>query len=61
MDITLNPFEIKTIESSTPIQITMEDGSKYVAYQFKFGNKTTYQTRDEKTYIVEVIDDDSEI
>ena len=54
MEIILNPFEIETIESNTPICITMEDGSKYVAYQFKFENKTVYQTRESTTHVVEV-------
>lgn len=58
MEIRLNPFEIDTIESNTPICITMEDGSKYIAYQFKFDNKIVYQTRDSITYVVEVKDDD---
>lgn len=60
MEITLNPFEIKTIESNTPICITMEDGSKYMAYQFKFDNKTVYQTRDSITHVVEVKDNDTD-
>lgn len=59
MEIRLNPFEINTIESNTPICITMEDGSKYMAYQFKFDNKTVYQTRDSITHVVEVQDDDT--
>ena len=54
MGIALNPFEIDTIESDAPVCITMEDGSKYVAYQFKFDNKTVYQTRDSITHVVEV-------
>lgn len=58
MEIRLNPFEIETIESDTPICITMEDDSKYIAYQFKFENKTVYQTRDSITHVVEVKDND---
>lgn len=58
MEIRLNPFEIDTIESNTPICITMEDGSKYIAYQFKFDNKIVYQTRDSITHVVEVKDDE---
>ena len=54
MEIILNTFEIDTIESNTPVCITMEDGSKYVAYQFKFENKTVYQTRDSIEHIVTV-------
>ena len=60
MEIILDPFEIETIESNTPVCITMEDGSKYVAYQFKFENKTVYQTRDSITHVVEVKDNDTD-
>ncbi|HFI0464407.1 TPA: hypothetical protein ACGO1T_001760 [Streptococcus suis] len=59
MEIRLNPFEIDTIESNTPICVTMEDGSKYIAYQSKFENKTVYQTRDSIAHVVEVKDNDT--
>lgn len=58
MDIRLDPYEIKKIESNTPICITMEDGTEYISYQFTFENKTVYQTRDSITHVVEVKDDD---
>lgn len=58
MEIRLNPFEIDTIESNTPICITMEDGAEYISYQFTFENKTVYQTRDSITHVVGVKDDD---
>lgn len=55
MKIELNPFKIKTIESNTPIRITMDDGTEYTAYCFEFTNKTTYESVDEdKEYRVEV-------
>lgn len=55
MKIELNPFKIKTIESNTPIRITMDDGTEYTAYGFEFTNKTTYESvNEDKEYRVEV-------
>ena len=54
MDIRLDPYEIKTIEANTPVRITMEDGTEYIAYQFEFKDKTIYQTSEEIIHVVEV-------
>ena len=32
----IDPTEIKSIESNTPVTITFNDGSRFIAYSFVF-------------------------
>ena len=43
----IDPTEIKTIKSNTPITITFTDGSSITAYNFEFIDMTHYRTRGE--------------
>lgn len=43
----IDPYEIKKIESNTPITITMEDGSTFTAYNFEFINKVSIRSTDD--------------
>lgn len=42
----IDPYEIRTIESNTPITIRMEDGSTFIAYNFEFIDKESVRSRD---------------
>ena len=43
----IDPTEIKSIESNTPVTITFTDGSSVTAYNFEFKDITHYATRRE--------------
>ena len=57
MDIKIDPTEIKSIESSTPVTITFDDGSTITAYSFIFEDMTHYVSRDEEAWEVSIKDD----
>ena len=43
----IDPTEIETIKSNSPVTITFTDGSSITAYNFEFENLTHYATRRE--------------
>ena len=43
----IDPTEIVTIESNSPVTITFTDGSSVTAYNFEFKDLTHYATRRE--------------
>ena len=49
----IDPTEIKSIESNTPITITFNDGSRFTAYSFVFEDAT----REDEVWEVTVKDD----
>ena len=53
----IDPTEIKSIESHTPITITFDDGSRFTAYSFIFEDATHYATREDEAWEVTVKDD----
>ena len=53
----IDPTEIKSIESRTPITITFNDGSRFTAYSFIFEDATHYATREDEAWEVNVKDD----
>lgn len=59
----IDPYEIKTIESITPITITMEDGSTFTATRFKFINQEASHSidGDYDGFSAEVQEDDSKV
>lgn len=48
----INPVEIKSITSNTPITITFNDGSTIKAYNFYFKDLTRYTSRESDEYKV---------
>lgn len=57
MKDSIDPTEIKSIESSTPVTITFDDGSRITAYNFIFEDTTHYATRDDEAWEVSIRDD----
>ena len=53
----IDPTEIKSIESNTPITITFNDGSRFTAYSFVFEDATHYVSREDEAWEVTVKDD----
>ena len=53
----IDPTEIKSIESHTPITITFNDGSRFTACSFIFEDATHYATREDEAWEVTVKDD----
>ena len=43
----IDPTEIETIKSNSPVTITFTDGSSVTAYNFEFKDITHYATRGE--------------
>lgn len=56
MKDSIDPTEIKSIKSSTPVTITFNDGSTITAYSFIFEDATHYATRDDEAWEVNVRD-----
>ena len=46
----IDPTEIETIKSNSPVTITFTDGSSITAYNFEFKDITHYATRREGDY-----------
>ena len=57
MKDSIDPTEIKSIKSSTPVTITFNDGSTITAYSCIFEDATRYATRDDEAWEVNVRDD----
>ena len=57
MKNSIDPTEIRSIESSTPVTITFDDGSTITAYSFIFEDMTHYVTRDDEAWEVSIRDD----
>ena len=53
----IDPTEIKSIESNTPVTITFNDGSGFTAYSFVFEDATHYASREDEAWEVTVKDD----
>ena len=53
----IDPTEIKSIESNTPVTITFNDGSRFTAYCFVFEDATHYVSREDESWEVTVKDD----
>ena len=53
----IDPTEIKSIESNTPVTITFNDGSRFTAYSFVFEDATHYASREDDSWEVTVKDD----
>ena len=54
MKNSIDPTEIRSIESSTPVTITFDDGSTITAYSFIFEDMTHYVTRDDEAWRVDL-------
>lgn len=50
----IDPVEIKSITSNTPITITFNDGSTITAWGFYFKDLTHYTSREDDDYTVTV-------
>ena len=57
MEMSIDPTEIKSIKSSTPVTITFNGGSTITAYNFIFEDTTHYATRDDEAWEVSIRDD----
>lgn len=57
MKDSIDPTEIKSIKSSTPVTITFDDGSTITAYSFIFEDATHYASREDEAWEVNVKDD----
>ena len=57
MEIKIDPTEIRSIESNTPVTITFNDGTKFTAYSFVFEDLTHYASREDEAWEVTVKDD----
>ena len=57
MKNSIDPTEIKSIESSTPVTITFNDGSTITAYSFIFEDATHYASREDEAWEVNLKDD----
>ena len=57
MKNSIDPTEIKSIKSNTPVTITFDDGSTITAYNFIFEDTTHYATRDDEAWEVSIRDD----
>ena len=53
----IDPTEIKSIESNTPVTITFNDGSRFTAYSFVFEDMTHYASHEDEAWEVTVKDD----
>ena len=53
----IDPTEIKSIESNTPVTITFDNGNTVTAYSFIFEDATHYATREDEAWEVTVKDD----
>ena len=53
----IDPTEIKSIESNTPITITFDNGNTLTAYSFVFEDLTHYASREDEAWEVNVKDD----
>ena len=49
MKNSIDPTEIKSIKSNTPVTITFDDGSTITAYSFVFEDAENYVKRKDKT------------
>lgn len=49
MEMSIDPTEIKSIKSSTPVTITFNDGNTLKAYSFVFEDAENYVKRKDKT------------
>lgn len=54
MKNSIDPTEIKSIESSTPVTITFNDGSTFTAYSFIFEDTTHYVSREDESWRVDL-------
>ena len=57
MKNSIDPTEIRSIESSTPVTITFDDGSTITAYSFIFEDTTHYVSREDEAWKVSIRDD----
>ena len=57
MDMKIDPTEIKSIESNTPVTITFDNGNTVTAYSFIFEDATHYASREDEAWEVTVKDD----
>ena len=48
----IDPTEIKSVTSNTPITITFNDGSRVTAWEFYFKDLTRYTSRESDDYTV---------
>ena len=53
----IDPTEIKSIESNTPVTITFDNGNTVTAYSFVFEDATHYASREDEAWEVTVKDD----
>ena len=53
----IDPTEIKSIESNTPVTITFDNGNTVTAYSFIFEDATHYASREDEAWEVTVKDD----
>ena len=61
MDIKIDPTEIKSIESSTPVTITFDNGNTLTAYSFIFEDLTHYATRENESWGINIKADLQEV
>lgn len=54
MKNSIDPTEIRSIESSTPVTITFDDGSTITAYSFIFEDMTHYVSREDESWIADL-------
>lgn len=54
MKNSIDPTEIKSIRSSTPVTITFDDGSTITAYSFIFEDMTHYVSREDESWRVDL-------
>ena len=52
----IDPTEIKSIESNTPVTITFDNGNTVTAYSFIFEDATHYASREDEAWEVTVKD-----
>ena len=52
----IDPTEIRSIKSNTPVTITFNDGTKFTAYSFIFEDATHYASRGDEAWEVTVKD-----
>ena len=53
----IDPTEIKSIKSNTPVTITFDNGESFTAYNFVFEDATHYVSREDESWEVTVKDD----
>ena len=54
MKNSIDPTEIKSIKSSTPVTITFNDGSTITAYNFIFEDMTHFVSREDESWRVDL-------